>query len=427
MTNKDWAKLESDMPNFFDQIPEELYTEAQGDSLTQAGFDFSHAARLFFFISPSPIGLHEPIFDAQQTLVDIKLLRANSAWYRYKSSPLPEDGSLASKTRFKFEELLPHLRKCWDKPDRVHTQRFDISEVLSDPNSPYQFPDSNFTSGYQLVSHWIRISAAEDRSDLILEFSNGLDRAAFENYADQGRQLERLLTQRQQWLGDASHELRGPLNAAAMSLNVVTRREDLPEGVPATLRTAERYLVQMSDLVRDMFDTAKLEQDAFELATTPNIRVHEIVEEIAEEFAADHDILSLRSVPDRSITATLDRDRIRQVVRNLVSNAAKYRQEAKQATIALTLRRAGDTYFEIIVDDTPNGLGMNDTDLETLNSEQPFWRAEAAKAVATGTGLGVQLSRKLVERSGGEIIYESEFGVGTTVTVRLPYIPMESP
>ena len=176
-----------------------------------------------------------------------------------------------------------------------------------------------------------------------------------------------------------------------------------------------------------MFDTAKLEQDAFELATTPNIRVHEIVEEIAEEFAADHDILSLRSVPDRSITATLDRDRIRQVVRNLVSNAAKYRQEAKQATIALTLRRAGDTYFEIIVDDTPNGLGMNDTDLEALNSEQPFWRAEAAKAVATGTGLGVQLSRKLVERSGGEIIYESEFGVGTTVTVRLPYIPMESP
>ena len=82
--------------------------------------------------------------------------------------------------------------------------------------------------------------------------------------------------------------------------------------------------------------------------------------------------------------------------------------------------------LEIVVDDTPNGLGMTQTDLEALNSGQPFWRAEAAKAVATGTGLGVQLSRKLVERSGGEIFYESEFGVGTTVTIRLPYSPIEN-
>ena len=247
------------------------------------------------------------------------------------------------------------------------------------------------------------------------------EKAVSENYAEQSRQLEQLLIQRQKWLGDASHELRGPLNAAAMSLNVVTRRDDLPDGVHATLRNAERHLLHMSDLVRDMFDTAKLENDAFELSLTADVAVHEIVEEIAEEFAVNSDVLSLRSIPDRSITATLDRDRVRQVIRNVVSNAAKYRQEGKQATIALLLRGLDDSHFEIVVDDTPNGLGMTKTDLEALNSEQPFWRAEAAKAVATGTGLGIQLSRKLVERSGGEIFYESEFGVGTTVTIRLPY------
>ena len=247
------------------------------------------------------------------------------------------------------------------------------------------------------------------------------EEAISENYAEQSRQLEQLLIQRQKWLGDASHELRGPLNAAAMSLNVVTRRDDLPDGVQATLRNAERHLLHMSDLVRDMFDTAKLENDAFELAITPDVSVHEIVEEINAEFAANPDVLSLRSIPDHTITATLDRDRIRQVIRNVVSNATKYRQTGKQATIAVLLHRVDDIYFEIVVDDTPNGLGMTKTDLEALNSGQPFWRAEAAKAVATGTGLGVQLSRKLVERSGGEILYESEFGVGTTVTIRLPY------
>ena len=80
--------------------------------------------------------------------------------------------------------------------------------------------------------------------------------ASSESHAEQSRQLEELLIQRQKWLGDASHELRGPLNAAAMSLNVVTRRDDLPDGVQATLRNAERHLLHMSDLVQDMFDTS---------------------------------------------------------------------------------------------------------------------------------------------------------------------------
>ncbi|MEC9114125.1 MAG: histidine kinase dimerization/phospho-acceptor domain-containing protein, partial [Actinomycetota bacterium] len=160
------------------------------------------------------------------------------------------------------------------------------------------------------------------------------EEAPSKSHAEQSRQLEELLIQRQKWLGDASHELRGPLNAAAMSLNLVTRRDDLPDGVQATLRNAERHLLHMSDLVRDMFDTAKLENDAFELAITPDVPVHEIVEEIVEEFAANPGVLSLRSIPDHTITATLDRDRIRQVVRNVVSNAAKYRQTDKQATIA---------------------------------------------------------------------------------------------
>ena len=114
--------------------------------------------------------------------------------------------------------------------------------------------------------------------------------ASSESHAEQSRQLEELLIQRQKWLGDASHELRGPLNAAAMSLNVVTRRDDLPDGVQTTLRNAERHLLHMSDLVQDMFDTAKLEQDAFELSVTPEIPVHEIIDEIADEFASHPEV-----------------------------------------------------------------------------------------------------------------------------------------
>ena len=421
MNEKGWMGLDTDRLNFLDQIPDELFSEAQEESLVQSGFDFAYAARLFFLVSPSPVALHAPVFNADGTIRDIELLRANPAWYQYRTTPPPENGSLGTDTRFKFDELLPHLQACWDTPRGVHTQRLNIAEVLADPESPYRYPDSTFSADYQLLTHWIRIPANQGEHDIILEVCNDLDRAALDNYAEQDRQLEQLLIQRQKWLGDASHELRGPLNAAVMSLNVTTRRDDLPDGVLATLKTAERSLLQMSDLVRDMFDTAKLENDAFELSITPNVPVHEIVDEIVDEFASNHDVLSLRSVPDRTIEATLDRDRIRQVVRNLMSNAVKYHQTDKQATVAILLRRADDAHFEIVIDDTPNGLGMTKADLEALESSQPFWRADAAVAVASGTGLGVQLSRKLVERSGGELCYESEFGAGTIATVRLPY------
>ena len=421
MNENNWMGLDTAGPNFLDQIPDELFSQAQEESLVQSGFDFAYAARLFFLVSPSPVALHAPVFDPNGTVCDIELLRANPAWYRYRPTPPPEIGSLGTDTRFKFEELVPHLQACWGKPRGVHTQRLHIAEALSDPESPYRYPDSTFSADYQLLTHWIRIPANQGEDDIILEVCNDLDRAALDNYAEQDRQLEQLLIQRQKWLGDASHELRGPLNAAVMSLNVTTRRDDLPDGVLATLKTAERSLLQMSDLVRDMFDTAKLENDAFELSITPNVPVHEIVDEIVDEFASNHDVLSLRSVPDRTIEATLDRDRIRQVVRNLVSNAVKYHQTDKQATVAILLRRADDAHFEIVIDDTPNGLGMTKADLEALESSQPFWRADAAVAIASGTGLGVQLSRKLVERSGGELYYESEFGAGTIATVRLPY------
>ena len=423
MNEKDWMGLDTDRLNFLDQIPDELFSEAQEESLVQSGFDFAYAARLFFLVSPSPVALHAPVLNADGTIRDIELLRANPAWYRYRTTPPPENGSLGTDTRFKFDELLPHLQACWDTPRGVHTQRSNIAEALADSESPYRYPDSMFSADYQLITHWIRVPTNQSEPDIILEFCNDLDRAALENHAEHDRQLEQMLTQRQKWLGDASHELRGPLNAAAMSLNVTTRRDDLPQGVLATLKIAERSLLQMSDLVRDMFDTAKLENDAFELSINPNVPVHEIVDEIVDEFASSPGVLSLRSVPDQTIEATLDRDRIRQVLRNLVSNAIKYRQTGKQATVAILLRRDDDTHFEIVVDDTPNGLGMTATDLEALESSEPFWRADTAKATAAGTGLGVQLSRKLVERSDGELSYESEFGVGTIATVRLPYTP----
>ena len=234
--------------------------------------------------------------------------------------------------------------------------------------------------------------------------------------------LTRLLNLYREWIGATTHELRGPLSSAAMALNTVMQRSDLPDAVTSSLRTAERSVAEMSDLVQDMFDIIKLELGAFELSLTPNVSVYEIFEGITEEFASQKEVLSFRSVPDRSIVATLDEDRIRQVIRNLVSNAVKYTQRGKQATIAISMRRFDNHYFEIAVDDAPNGLGMSSTDLYSLNSHEPFWRSPSAKEIATGTGLGVQLSRSLVERSGGSLTYESEFGKGTKATIKLPYI-----
>jgi signal transduction histidine kinase len=110
-----------------------------------------------------------------------------------------------------------------------------------------------------------------------------------------------------------------------------------------------------------------------------------------------------------------DEKKIKQIVLNLLSNAIKFTPEGGSVTLTTGIGGGGD--FELIVSDT--GIGIAEDDLDTALA--PFSQVDnAQQRIHDGTGLGLPISRALAELHGGTLDLESDLGIGTTVTVRLP-------
>jgi signal transduction histidine kinase len=111
-----------------------------------------------------------------------------------------------------------------------------------------------------------------------------------------------------------------------------------------------------------------------------------------------------------------DPDRLDQVLTNLVSNALKYSPEGGEVRVGV---RRDDGEAALTVSD--QGIGIPPAERATLF--EPFARGAAARRIAEGTGLGLSIAATIVARHGGTIACESEVGVGSTFTVRLPLTP----
>jgi signal transduction histidine kinase/ActR/RegA family two-component response regulator len=211
-----------------------------------------------------------------------------------------------------------------------------------------------------------------------------------------------------------SHELRTPLNAVlgfAQLLSLDNLTVEQQEAVSDILR-AGRHLLE---LINEVLDLARIEAGRLPLSMQP-LRVADVVTEclaLLTPFAAQHDV-SLRMVAasDREVHVRADRQRLAQVVINLVSNAVKYNRPAGAVTIGWELHPPEKV--RLVVQDT--GVGIAGPLLARLF--HPFERLEADPSIE-GTGLGLALSRRLVDAMGGGIGVESEAGRGSTFWVDL--------
>jgi two-component system phosphate regulon sensor histidine kinase PhoR len=231
------------------------------------------------------------------------------------------------------------------------------------------------------------------------------------------RRLERV---RAEFVENVSHELRTPLTAVQGSL------ETLLEGALAEPAHARRFVemahahaVRLGRLVEDLRQLSDVETGRAALELQP-VELGAVVATVAGTFeraAAEKRLSLVHDVP-AGLRVRADRDRLVQILVNLVDNAVKYTPEGGRVTLAAG--RRGDDRVEIAVADT--GIGIPSAELPRLTER--FYRVDRARSRALGgTGLGLAIVKHLVQAHGGEIRIESELGQGTTVSVRLPAPP----
>ncbi len=223
-----------------------------------------------------------------------------------------------------------------------------------------------------------------------------------------------------EFLANISHELRTPLNAVIGFSEVISSQAFGPVGNPQYREYADDILNSARHLLRiinDLLDIARIEAGKMELYETEVSALDvgaAVLSVIAEQ--ADRVGLTLDSdLPEDLPCFVADEGRIKQVLLNLLSNAVKFTEKGGHIELFACVDANG--YFVFCVKDT--GIGIAAEDISAALA--PFEQVESQLTRRfEGTGLGLALSRELIELHGGELEIDSELGRGTTVKVSLP-------
>ncbi len=219
----------------------------------------------------------------------------------------------------------------------------------------------------------------------------------------------------QQFVGDVFHDLMTPITVSKTTLYLL-EKSGLNESQTKRAQTLDEQIARLEAIIRDMLTLLQLDQlQPSDLVLKP-YNVNLIIGQIGVDYQpqADERRQSLRTVlaPDLP-TVLCDTERLARAVANLVENALKYTPDGSHIEIA-THRR--DQSIEITV--TDDGPGISPKDLPHIFER--FYRAEAHRPARGGAGLGLAITRKIVEAHGGTIQAHSVAGRGATFSICLP-------
>jgi signal transduction histidine kinase/ActR/RegA family two-component response regulator len=220
-----------------------------------------------------------------------------------------------------------------------------------------------------------------------------------------------------EFLATLSHEMRTPLSPVVLTLSLLDGDERLPADVRADLATMRRNVELEVQLISDLLDLTRVESGKLKLEQRP-VDVHGVIEAVAEMCArADAAPIQLQFQAARPCVAG-DSVRLHQIVWNLVVNAQKFTDPS--GLIRISTQLAGDR-LRVEVSDT--GVGIEPATMERLFTAFQQGPTHTARQ-RSGLGLGLAITRRLVEAHGGTIAATSEgAGRGSTFRVELPCLP----
>ncbi len=232
------------------------------------------------------------------------------------------------------------------------------------------------------------------------------------------RELQRM---QDQFLANVTHELRSPLTAIKASLGTIASDEDLkfPDPIKNMLNIATRNIDRLARLINDILDFAKMTEGKISISTKPVDTKKLLMDTVTglQPWAQTKQIL-LDYTPNGHVPRVMaDSDRITQVLMNFLSNAVKFTPKGGKITLST---EAFPLSVKISVTDTGPGIPKNEQDKVF---QKFFQMKQTTKMDVPGTGLGLYITKKIVELHEGEIGFVSEEGKGTTFWFTLPIVP----
>lgn len=235
------------------------------------------------------------------------------------------------------------------------------------------------------------------------------------------RKSQEAIKARDQILAIVSHDLKNPLGAIQMASEVMadnleqieTPAQEAKEEVSDLLHTIEKSSAQSLYLINDLLDLAQVEEGNLRIEKRP-VYVSEILRDVVDLFKplAYAKNLNLKvEFPKKETPVLCDRRRLHQAISNLVGNSIKFTPEKGSVLLKEALL---DNTASIAVEDT--GMGIKPEALEHIFDR--YWQPEETKK--QGTGLGLFITKGIVEAHGGKIKAESSLGKGSRFTVNLP-------
>ncbi len=219
-----------------------------------------------------------------------------------------------------------------------------------------------------------------------------------------------------EFLSRMSHELRTPLNAI-LGFGQLLQRDTLTPRQSGWIDLMVKGGKLLLSLINEVLDITRIEAGKLDASPEP-VAVLDLIREVVnltQTLAAErgiHITIDELSLNDRWVHA--DRQRLRQVLLNLISNAIKYNTDRGQ--VVLSGEMGGENRVRLHVKDTGAGIPID----KQPRLFTPFDRLGAEATAIEGSGLGLVLSRHLIEFMGGSLTFASEMGVGTTFTIELP-------
>jgi len=255
----------------------------------------------------------------------------------------------------------------------------------------------------------------------------------FQEIQEKGRQLEtanerlkELDRLKSDFVSNVSHELRTPLTAIKGAVDLLLREVPGPlnENQTHHLSRVRSNTQHLAGLINDLLDLSKIEEGKIEL-DAGRVSLGGLVQEVMETvkpMATEKSVLLEVDVPEPSVLVWADRDKVTQVLMNLIGNAIKFTPSDGRVGVSTANERRG--WVRVSIRDA--GPGIPASEQEKI-FEKFYQVTQDGGQKPKGTGLGLAISKTLVELQGGKIWVESEEGRGSTFSFTLPLSGSPSP